>query len=144
MKPNPYSVQTQPKLGPQAVALTTSKAGSCYIGRLNVNIYMYIYIGYISLSTYVPRSDCRAYVVMTYRTQRQRGENGPSLGYNIGHDFFPASEGRKEMGRRESILFRCLILLCSIWKAYIYKVWFVGSWVLGVRGFDRDTSQSVS
>lgn len=40
MKANSYSVQTQPKLRPQAVALMTLNAGSCYIGGLNVSIYM--------------------------------------------------------------------------------------------------------
>lgn len=40
MKPNSYSVQTQSNLGPQAVALTTSKAGSCLIRRLNVSMYV--------------------------------------------------------------------------------------------------------
>lgn len=131
MKPNSYSVQTQPKLGPQAVALTTSKAGSCYIGGLNVNIDLCAEI----------RLSCIC--SMTYRTQRQRGENGPSLGNGIGHDFFSASEGRNEM-RRESILLRYdlrssskpLSCLCSSWRLTLQGL---------VRGFDRDrVSQVVS
>lgn len=78
---------------------------------------------------------------MTYRTQRQRGENGPSLGNGIGHDFFSASEGRNEM-RRESILLRyalllkALVLSCSSWRLTLQGL---------VRGFDRDrVSQVVS
>lgn len=121
MKPNSYSVQTQPKLGPQAVALTTSKAGSCYIGGLNVNIDLCAEI----------RLSCIC--SMTYRTQRQRGENGPSLGNGIGHDFFSASEGRNEM-RRESILLRYDLrssskpLSCLVPAGGShYKVWFVVS-----------------
>lgn len=74
IKPNSYSVQTQPKLGPQAVALTTSKAGFCLIRRLNVSMCV--------------ETLCR--VSKTYRTQRQRCKNGPSLGNGIGHDFFSA------------------------------------------------------
>ena len=78
---------------------------------------------------------------MTYRTQGQRGENGPSLGNGIGHDFFSASEGRNEM-RRESILLRyavllkALVLSCSSWRLTLQGL---------VRGFDRDrVSQVVS
>lgn len=40
MKANSYSVQTQPKLRPQVVALTTSNTVSCFLGGLNVNIYV--------------------------------------------------------------------------------------------------------